>query len=98
MSARLTFHRMTEQELNDAALFYDSESAGLGGAFLTEIERSVRMILDQPQVGLVVSGTVRRLLARRFPYAVLYSVRPDEVRVLAIMHMKRRPMYWAGRR
>jgi hypothetical protein len=33
----------------------------------------------------------------RFPYAVLYSIKPDRIRVLAVMNQKRRPMYWVGR-
>jgi hypothetical protein len=34
---------------------------------------------------------------RRFPYAVLYSVRGETVRILAVMNLKRRPTYWIGR-
>ena len=34
---------------------------------------------------------------RRFPYAVLYSIRPGWIRVLAVMNRKRRPTYWVGR-
>jgi hypothetical protein len=36
-------------------------------------------------------------LIRRFPYALLYSVGSGNIRVLAVMNLKRRPMYWVGR-
>jgi len=38
---RISFHRLAERELKDAALYYDSESPGLGVIFLDEIERSI---------------------------------------------------------
>jgi hypothetical protein len=34
----------------------------------------------------------------RFPYALLYSVKnPNGIRILAVMNLKRRPMYRVGR-
>jgi plasmid stabilization system protein ParE len=39
----------------------------------------------------------RRLLARRFPFAVIYRVTADRVLVVAIAHQKRRPGYWRQR-
>jgi plasmid stabilization system protein ParE len=89
---------MAERELNEAASYYSSESPGLGAAFLTEIQRCIQSILDYPEAAPILVGSVRRRIARRFPYAVLYSVKPAEIRILAVMHMKRRPMYRAGRK
>ncbi len=34
---------------------------------------------------------IRRALLARFPYALVFLVREDEVRVLAVAHAKRRP-------
>lgn len=94
---RVSFHRLARRELGDAALFYDLESPGLGSAFLDEVEHCTRTILEFPEAGRLVIGTVRRRLIRRFPYALLYSVKAERIRVLAVMNLKRRPMYWAGR-
>ena len=97
MKTRVTFHRKVKQELSDAASYYNSENPGLGGSFLNEIDRCLESIVTSPEAGPVVSGPVRRRLTRRFPYALLYSVKPSHIRVLAVMHLKRRPMYWLGR-
>jgi toxin ParE1/3/4 len=93
----VSFNSLAEQELNDAAQYYDLESAGLGAAFLTEVERCCASIVEHPEAGYAVVGAVRRRLITRFPYAVLYTLRPDIVRVVAIMNLKRRPTYWLGR-
>ena|SRR5437870_178387 len=94
---RVSFHRLAERELNDAALYYEQESPGLGVSFLDEIERYLGAIVRNPNAGPKVRGQVRRRILRRFPYGILYSVKPDELRILAIMNLKRRPTYWVGR-
>lgn len=54
-------------------------------------------IVNFPEAGPLLTETVRRRLLLRFPYAIPYSIKPDRVRVLAVMNLKRRPMYWVGR-
>ncbi|MEK7409359.1 MAG: type II toxin-antitoxin system RelE/ParE family toxin [Acidobacteriota bacterium] len=97
MSRRISFHRLAKQELKEAAHYYDSESHGLGLEFLQEIEQCIQSVVEYPEAAPVLGGPVRQRLARRFPYAVLYSITPARIRVLAVMHLKRRPMYWVGR-
>ena len=42
-------------------------------------------------------GDNRKLNFHRFPYAIVYSVRPDALYIKAVMHLHRRPFYWKGR-
>lgn len=93
----LPFHELADQELNEAAQYYELETPGLGHAFLNEVERCLRFISEHPEAGPVVRGHVRRRLLRRFPYALLYSIKPQGIRILAVMNLKRRPNYWVGR-
>ena len=93
----VSFHPLAERELNDAAQYYEIESPGLGAAFLLEVQRCYDGIARFPNGGHVVLESIRRRLVARFPYAILYVVRPDVVRVLAVMNLKRRPGYWVGR-
>ena len=97
MIRTVSFHKLADYELNEAAAYYHAVSPALGEAFLTEIENCLRSIVELPQAGAVLLGPIRRRLARRFPYAVIYSVKPETIRVLAIMHVRRRPAYWLGR-
>ncbi|MGQ0557125.1 MAG: type II toxin-antitoxin system RelE/ParE family toxin [Nitrospiraceae bacterium] len=83
--------------MNEAAQYYESESPGLGAAFLDEVERCTHAIVTFPEAAPLITATIRRRLLLRFPYALLYSTKPDKVRVLAVMNLKRRPMYWVGR-
>ena len=93
----VSFNPLAEQELNDAARYYELESQGLGAAFLREVERCCALIVEHPEAGHAIRGAVRRWLIARFPYAILYTLTPDVVRVVAVMNLKRRPGYWVGR-
>jgi len=93
----VSFNPLAERELNDAAQYYELESAGLGAAFLAEVERFCRALAEHPESAPVVLAPVRRQLLRRFPYGLLYRIGPDSIRILAVMNLKRRPTYWAGR-
>lgn len=55
MTRRVSFHPMAEQELNDAAGYYNAQSPGLGHAFLDEMQHAVGQILDRKEE---MSGTV----------------------------------------
>jgi plasmid stabilization system protein ParE len=93
----IIFHRLADLELSDTAQYYEQESSGLGVAFLDEAERCLRSIAKHPHSAPILSGNIRRRLLRRFPYALLYTVKPDGIRILAVMNLRRRPTYWVGR-
>lgn len=95
---RVTFNILAEQELNEAASYYEGAQAGLGEEFILEIEQLVAAAAELPNAGQRMGREVRRRLCPRFPYAILYRAMRDELRVLAIMNLRRRPAYWVGRK
>jgi toxin ParE1/3/4 len=98
MSRLFSIHEAAEVELNEAADFYDLESPGLGSVFIDEIQRIIESISQFPEAAPLIRGRVRKKLLIKFPYSLVYSVRPGEIRILAVAHQKRRPLYWRNRR
>ena len=94
---RPEFHRLADRELNEAAQYYELQSPGVGSSFLKEIDRCLQSIEEHPEAGVILRGSVRRRLLRRFPYALLYKIKPSGIRILAVMNLRRRPTYWVGR-
>jgi plasmid stabilization system protein ParE len=97
MSRLFSIHEAAEAEINEAADFYDLESLGLGIVFIDEIQHAIESISGFPDAAPLIRGLVRKKPIRKFPYSLMYSVRPDEIRLLAVAHQKRRPFYWRGR-
>jgi toxin ParE1/3/4 len=94
----VTFHELAEQGLLDAANYYENQSAGLGSAFLEEIEHAVAQICQHPASAYQILPLVWRKIVRRFPYSIMYSVQDDRIRILAIANQRPCPFYWRGRR
>ncbi|MEW6173534.1 MAG: type II toxin-antitoxin system RelE/ParE family toxin [Bacillota bacterium] len=86
-----------EQEILEAAIYYESRASGLGIDYLSEVERAVQAVADSPHTWPIIEGELRRRLVRRFPFVILYRVEPEEVVVVAIAHLRRKPGYWRER-
>lgn len=83
--------------MNEAARFYESLKKDPGFEFLREVERTIASILAHPQSGPTISPSIRRRIAHRFPFGVLYAIHSDKVVIVAVAHLKRRPGYWKAR-
>ena len=94
---RYEFHPEARLEFRESAAFYEGCRPGLGTAFTDEIESILRRILDAPDQSPFLEEDVRRRLARRFPYGVLYTIEADYILIIAIMHCSRKPGYWRNR-
>jgi toxin ParE1/3/4 len=45
----------------------------------------------------LVDDDVRRCMARKFSYGVLYTIEQDFILILAVMHCSQEPGYWKNR-
>ena len=86
-----------QRELEDAVDYYNRECPGLGYEFADEVYRTFDRIVDNPEAWHSLSKRTRRCLTHRFPYAVIYQLRPELILVVAIMHLHRHPETWKGR-
>ena len=94
----VVFHAEAEGEIMEAALFYNERVARLGVDFLDEIDQGIGAILDQPTLLRAVDEDIRRYLIKRFPYAIMYRIELNNIRILAVAHHSRSPGYWKHRK
>lgn len=93
-----SLHPGAEADLREAAEYY-RERAGtaLTQAFFAEFEHAMGLLLQHPLLGALWLHGKRRLVMKHFPYAIIYSIAGQEIRVLAVAHQSRRPGYWRKR-
>jgi len=89
-------------EIRSAAGWYDRRRRGLGDDFLDALQARLKELLDAPTLigrlpGAPPQLPIRRVLLSRFPYAVVFVQAEGEIRVIAVMHGRRKPGYWLGR-
>lgn len=94
---KLSFHPEAALELEDAAFYYEDCQPGLGRQLTDEIESAIQLLLAHPQAWTEIASGIRRVLVRRFPFGLLYSIGHDEIYILAVMHLNREPHYWKNR-
>ncbi len=95
---RLEIHSEARAEFLQAVSFYDARVQGLGLRFVNEIDRCHKVLLDTPLIGQPYGRRLRKFtLGDRFPYAIVYAIRSDNLFVLAYAHGSRRPGYWKAR-
>jgi plasmid stabilization system protein ParE len=90
------FSAEARDELRAACRYYEVCRTGLGDEFGHEVTRAIRRICRNATVGSPYAGE-KVLRMHRFPYGVVYRLIDDQVLILAIAHLRRRPGYWKGR-
>jgi toxin ParE1/3/4 len=102
MTRRLRIEQEAREELASAVGWYEQQRAGLGGELLDAVNEALARILEDPSISIPVPGrpadaSVRRIFVRRFPYAIVFTECVEEIQVVAVAHLRRRPGYWRSR-
>lgn len=77
--------------------YYEECQIGLGRRFRLAIEMEIGGIRTMPFRFRVLHAPFRKCLVPKFPYAIIFSIEPDFILVVALAHAKRKPGYWHDR-
>ena len=91
MSLVLVLRRAAEDDVREAHSWYESRRVGLGEDFLASVEQGLEQLRFAPTAYTQIHGDIRRVLLKRFPYAVFYVIEPRRIVVLAVLHASRDP-------
>lgn len=91
------FHRYAEQELDQAVQYYEDCRDGLGIEFAEDVYATIERIIKYPDAWEQISRNTRRCLTNRFPYGIIYQVKNNALRIVAVANLHRKPFYWKER-
>ena len=91
MTYTLRFLPEVEQDAIGGYVWYESKSPGLGEEFLRIFYACAGDIPKNPLLYPKVHGEFRRRLLRRFPYAIYFVIKDDQVIVFGLFHCARDP-------
>lgn len=91
------FDQDARAEFLAAVEYYEECQTGLGRRFREAVEAEVDAIAAMPFRFRVLHAPFRRCLVPKFPYAVIFSIEPDFILIIAVAHAKRKPGYWHDR-
>ena len=84
-------------ELDEGIEYYNAQRSGLGFEFMDQVQSAVARIKQYPDAWQPLSRRTRRCLVKQFPYGIIYQLRSNEILIVAITHLHRKPDYWANR-
>jgi plasmid stabilization system protein ParE len=84
-------------ELAEARQWYGHQCADLDLEFMECIDDALSRVVRNPNSSPIVYRTLRRVVVRRFPFAIFYEVTEDEIQVIAVFHSRRDPESWKSR-
>ena len=93
----IEFTKPAENEFIDVVEYYNGEREGLGFDFAVEVRKTLERIVQHPKAWTILSDRTRRCRMNRFPYGIIYQIRPDKILIIAIMHFHRHPEAWKSR-
>lgn len=73
------------------------QAGRLGQAISQFCQDAINRIELNPELFPFVEGDVRRCLAKKFPFGILFRVETNLIEVSAVMHLHRDPDYWRTR-
>lgn len=95
----IVFHPKAQQELVEAAAYYEEQLTNLGDEFLSVVEQAVDSLEDNPKSAYLSHPQLdmRRYVIPRFPFLIYYREGEEWIEIFAIAHQSKRPDYWLER-
>ena len=93
MKWTLSVHPEVKDDIKEAVDYYASIDTDLAERFVDETQSSSDFVSQYPNAGQILHTKYRRVVLRDYPYMVCYRVIGNLVRVLAIVHCSRDPMW-----
>ena len=97
MTLEVRLRPEAEEDLADAAAWYEDQRPGLGREFLDRVVSAFESIAERPNMYATVHRSTRRALIHRFPFGIYYRIETDSIVVVAVMHGSRNPRLWKQR-
>ena len=86
--------RYTDRAKNDLELsfeWYEKQRRGLGFEFLDCIEIAIKEILTFPEMLQICYLNFRRIVIRRFPFSVFYTIEDKEIIIHSVFDNRQNP-------
>lgn len=88
----ITALREVEADLDNGEAFYNLREMGLGSCFRNCIITDIESLRLYGGIHAQHGGSFR-MICRRFPYAIYYDIQNDLAIVLAVLDMRRNPLW-----
>ncbi len=79
--------------MEEGFYFYEYQKEGLGAYFIETLMSDIESLKICAGIHSINFGRYYRLLSKRFPFAVYYSLEENEIRIYAVIDCRRDPAW-----
>ncbi|MBA2606165.1 MAG: type II toxin-antitoxin system RelE/ParE family toxin [Acidobacteria bacterium] len=97
VSGEIFVRREAQLEVQKAFQYYQDKSEGLGFEFMRSLDAALQSVKRNPLAYQKIYKEARRILLRKFPYALFYIAEENRIVVIACFHQKRSEIDWLRR-
>ena len=90
-------HPQAKEELEQTILFYKKQQAGLEKRFIEAAEDAINRVCRNPLLYRKIDDA-RKCRLLHFPYAIVFRIKPAQIEIIAVMHLRKQPNYWQSRK
>lgn len=94
---RFRIHPEADAEGLAAANHIKADDFYQGGLFAQALEEAIIWARNEPLIYRCFEGEFRKVRVGKFRYSLVFRICGDEIQVIAVMHMSRKPGYWKER-
>lgn len=98
MSYSVFYHKQAEEEVKEIIDWYLERSDTAAAGFLSRLKLAELSIQSTPFAYRIISSAgVRRIVVKKFPYKIYFTVEGAVIYILAIIHFSRSVRYTTRR-
>jgi plasmid stabilization system protein ParE len=90
MNLPVVFGPRARKEFDAAADYYRAIRPALAHQFTDAVTATLNLVAHQPEIGTMIGNNRRQILATGFPYKIWYRIVGGKIRVVALIHGKRK--------
>lgn len=94
MQYELIMSAMAFDETDNAYIFYETQSPGLGERFLKSLEEAYKKLSHSPQFYSYINSAkdLRDIKINNFPFVIIFQIIKNQVFVLRVFNTNRDPL------
>ncbi|ADB19141.1 plasmid stabilization system [Pirellula staleyi DSM 6068] len=98
MGKVLRYHPFFEEDVVQAAKWYDDRNPVLGADFVALVRLAIQQLMADPLRRSKSEFGFYYWPLKRFPYVVFYDITPTDILILGVMHTSQDSRHWIERR
>lgn len=93
MTFDIDFSQEAKKDVSETYAWYENIRSGLGNRFRADLRQTTSFLRSEPDGIQIRYADVRIIFLKNFPYGIHYRIRKIIVKVMAVLHVKRKPRW-----